>query len=397
MVTCNLFKTITNKSGSILTFSQYTNDLTRERFEIGYYHVVPSKFICMDLNLKSIIDNDSNRDVPTYFQNYFENACAYIRYNLNDKWTPNMSMELLWRSLQEKNILPPLTGKTDTDGTPVPAIKYVGDINMQSFNVIDGTGYSDIFCYIPDDAALKNYFINSDIDTSTSGTIKYPYNHIMGYDKTINPDIQPLIDKGLCETNPEAWETTTPIYTQPSDMFNFQINSAPLQTPEDKFSFNTILILYDIVSDMNNPHTLFSNVPLGIYFTGDINNDGSINNPIIKYSKNQDIYGGGTSYGLKICNRFTVDPNMAIMNLDESEITTGCENYESMCILMGLMADNQLLMQNILNEINSGNNFIKESLASFKNSRTNVPYVKNINGVDFWFVNGRNTGQPVRI
>lgn len=396
MITCNLFKTIASKTGNILTFSQYSDDLTHERSEIGFYHIVPSRFICMDLNLKSIIDNNPSKDVPTYFQNYFENACAFMKSEMNTQWTPNMSMELFWKAMQDKQILPPIVSSSGGNGIPVEAIKYVGDINMQSFNIVDGVGYSDIFCYIPDDAKPSNYSINVNIDMSNAEATKYPYNHIMGYDKTIDDNIQPLIDKGLCETNPEDWKQNPPTYINPDPKFNIIFNSVP-DTSSNKFVFNTILVLYDIVSDMNDPQTIFSNVPLGIYFTGDINADGTINNPVTKYSKNDDIYGAGTSYGLKICNRFTVDPNMAIMNLDETELTPGSTEYESMCVLMGLMADNQELMKKILEGVNNNNIFLKESLASFKNSRTNVPYVKNINGVDFWFVNGRNTGQPVRL
>lgn len=397
MAVCNLFKNITSKTGSILTFSQYSEDLTRERSEAGYYHVVPSKFICMDLNLSTLITNNPNKDIPTYFQNYFENACAYVRQYLNGNWTPNMSLRLFWKAMQDKQILPEILKVSNGEGTEVAAIKFIGDINIQSFNIVDGTGYSDIFCYIPDDAQCKKYTVN-DISADIPETIlKYPYNHILGYDKTTDPDIQSLIDKGLCETNPLDWDATKPNYITPNASYNLEFNSAPFDQVPDKFTFNTILILYDIVSDLNSPTTLFRNIPLGIYFTGDINPDGTINNPVTKYTKNNDIYGAGTSYGLKICNRFTVDPNMAIMNLDETELTPGCTDYGSMCELMGLMAENQVILRDILTSMTDNQNFLKESLAAFKNSRTNVPYVKNVNGVDFWFVNGRNTGQPVRI
>ena len=35
---------------------------------------------------------------------------------------------------------------------------------------------------------------------------------------------------------------------------------------------------------------------------------------------------------------------------------------------------------------------IKDSVAMFKNYRTNVPYIRNVDGQPMWFVNGRNTG-----
>lgn len=37
----------------------------------------------------------------------------------------------------------------------------------------------------------------------------------------------------------------------------------------------------------------------------------------------------------------------------------------------------------------------KDHLSEFRNRRTNVPYIREVGGTPYWFVNGRNTGQPV--
>ena len=46
----------------------------------------------------------------------------------------------------------------------------------------------------------------------------------------------------------------------------------------------------------------------------------------------------------------------------------------------------------ILSTLNTNENNIKQHLSTFKNYRTNIPYVRYINSSPYWFVNGKNTG-----
>jgi hypothetical protein len=56
---------------------------------------------------------------------------------------------------------------------------------------------------------------------------------------------------------------------------------------------------------------------------------------------------------------------------------------------MATMAENLSLMMSMSREMNDTTQQYKELLSTIKNNRTNVPYVKDVNGEDWWFVNGR--------
>ena len=47
---------------------------------------------------------------------------------------------------------------------------------------------------------------------------------------------------------------------------------------------------------------------MGIYFTGKFV-DTELTNPVTKYITNEDAFGMGSSYGLRICTRFSASPN----------------------------------------------------------------------------------------
>ena len=126
---------------------------------------------------------------------------------------------------------------------------------------------------------------------------------------------------------------------------------------------------------------------MGMYFTGKIL-QGSLTNTITKYTNT--LYGTGTSYGVRICSRFISTATNGI--LSTSEITADGTNYTNLCQLMSKMSDNLDLMFSIANQskdtIDQYNQY-KDTLSVIKNNRTNVPYVQTINGVDYWFVNGK--------
>jgi hypothetical protein len=53
------------------------------------------------------------------------------------------------------------------------------------------------------------------------------------------------------------------------------------------------------------------------------------------------------------------------------------------------MAENLNKMFEITNSTVNNIQLCKDELSILKNNRTNVPYIKTINGDDYWFVNGK--------
>lgn len=365
MAVCNLFNDLTNTSGNFLMFSQYVEDITRNYTEgDNNYKVVPSRFVALDIDYSKlnndILNSDNlNIDVPRYLQNYFENGCAYGRGNLND-WDPNMSKNLFWNSLWDARFL---TSTKKDDLEIINEIQYYGDINMHSYNEHKGMGYGEIYCYIPTNVGKINCQVikssNKESITNPNDTLEgfntpnnysrdYYYNedHIMSFDSDNIGDIH----------------------------FGFT----------DKYNINTIVILYDIFEKLNDKwETQYKNIPMGIYFSGNFK-DNKLTNPITKFVSSS--YGNGTSYGLRICTRFSVAPNGTILNT--SDISTD-ENYVNYCQLMVGMNENLSKIMDVVKSVHNTNQQYKDMLSLIKNNRTNVPYVKNINGDDYWFVNGR--------
>jgi hypothetical protein len=69
--------------------------------------------------------------------------------------------------------------------------------------------------------------------------------------------------------------------------------------------------------------------------------------------------------------------------------------YPALSQAMSAMVDSQTKMNQLVKNINEYQNGIKDHLAVFKNHRTNVPYIKLINDIPYWFINGKNTGQKI--
>jgi hypothetical protein len=124
---------------------------------------------------------------------------------------------------------------------------------------------------------------------------------------------------------------------------------------------------------------------MGMYICGHFDENGDLTNSIKKYVTVTDEIG--TSYGLRICTRFTVSPYGAIMQ--ETELNTDSDNYASLCQVMTGMAENLNKMFEITNSTVNNIQLCKDELSILKNNRTNVPYIKTINGDDYWFVNGK--------
>ena len=77
------------------------------------------------------------------------------------------------------------------------------------------------------------------------------------------------------------------------------------------------------------------------------------------------------------------------MILKETDLTTDSDNYTTVGQLMTSMSECLTKMLEISRNNNETTQQFKETMAAMRNNRTNVPYVKDINGTDWWFVNGK--------
>ena len=57
------------------------------------------------------------------------------------------------------------------------------------------------------------------------------------------------------------------------------------------------------------------------------------------------------------------------------------------------MSRTQEKMNSIISSCINQTQYMKDTLSMFRNNRTNVPYLKEINGENFWFVNGKFIGK----
>jgi hypothetical protein len=376
MAVCNIFNELKNSTGTFLMFSQYTEDLTRGATQKTYYHIVPSKFITANVNY----ENFNNTTLVLELQNKFENGCAICRKAMEEVWTPIHSSNLFWDMMFDSNLLTMKDykivdkNKSEIFVNKIDEINYIGDINIQSYNEHDGIGYSEVYCYIPNDA--KEYRYGRDVvdtigDTYTSGDV------IEGYD--------------FDELNAGWTQIHEAINYHPYKETSILMDSDDvISIDSDKFNINTVILLYDIYSvNQLGDEVIYKNIPMGIYFTGLID-AGKMTNEITKYVYNKDIYGMGTSYGLRVCSRYTVSPNQD--NIKVLDVTVRDDNYAAISMIMSQMSKSQNKMDEIISKIQNKADMDKELLAIFKNSKTNVPYIRKVNGISHWFVNGRNQG-----
>ena len=174
--------------------------------------------------------------------------------------------------------------------------------------------------------------------------------------------------------------------------FNWNDRQNPPKSVTDKyFDINALIILYNIYGSSNE--LIAEDIPMGMYITGTIDDNNTITNSIRKYVSNEDIYNTGTSYGLRVCSRFITSPYSD--NYIVKEVTFEDNNYADLTKVLAKMSISQQKMDSILNKTISGDQHMKEVLSIFKNNRTNVPYIRTINGVNYWFVNGRMMNSAV--
>ena len=374
MAVCNLFNIFNSKTGNFLLFSQYVESITKY-LNNGDYRVIPSQYIALDIDYSKIdtnfvfgqkstlIDDLLNNGLYKFFQNYFENGCAYGRSKYGDDWTPEMSKNLFWNSLWKANML---SSKKIDDISVINEVMHYGSINMHTYNSHKGMGYGEIYCYIPSSAEKVYCQVNKPSD-ETEFDITNASTHLEG--------------------RPEERNYHSKTYYYNKDyIMSFDDNDLIDTKGEnlDSFNVNTIVICYSVFKKNNDSWEIeHENIPMGIYFAG-MFKDLKLTNTITKHVTTN--YGTGTSYGLRICTRFLAQKNGTYI----SNIETASDgNYTNYCQLMTQMSENISTMLDVVKSAQVSMQNYKELLSIFKNNRTNVPYIKSINGKDYWFVNGK--------
>ena len=371
-------------------FSQYVEDITRNYTNSDSYKVVPTQFValnidyktkCNDEDFKRIVlnkgTNGPNIGIPKYFQNCFENACAYAKNYQNNSetptWTPKISRNLFWNFMFDGKFLTVKNYKPESDSDLyVPEVVYFDDINMHSYNEHKGMGYNEIYCYIPANSAKKNCGVNV----------------IENRQAYINENDNKCL-QGFKDMTTENYEQT--YYFDEDFTMTFDNDSAPAlsASTESKYEFNTVVLLYSVFEKVDDGvkvdwKPVHTNIPMGIYFTGKFDDNNEMTNTVTKYV--QTSYDTGTSYGLRICTRFTAIGNGKIVNDD---IVVEDAGYTNMCQLMTAMAENLTHMLDVTKSVINTTQSYKDTLAVIKNNRTNVPYIREIGGKQYWFVNGK--------
>ena len=412
---CNLLKPVNNLTGTFFSFSQYAQDLTNQYVNPDSYRCLPSKYIAMDLDY-SVIDGEDiserGEELGNIFQNYFENACTFLR--ANSEWNPEDSRTLLFQTLQKFGLM---TVKKIDNNQISEEIKHIGDINIYSYNDNeDGIGYNEIYCYIPNEAKCVNYLLNE--SNPSNNTTAYDSLYICGYDN--QTPFNGLSYNVIEKKTEEGVEKDYPLYIdsyngdfsyavgkfiqraaddeeEPSQINTFVPNclestypSDDVQRNYDKFNINTIVVLYDIVRKTSvGDQIIHRNIPLGIYFTGCLDNDaGIMSNTITKYVNSGQIYNQGTSYGLRICTRFLSSPN----STEIKDISVNGSAVSEIAPVLEKMGETLIAVEDSIAESSQIQTELKTHLSQFKNNKVNVPYIRKIGDKKYWFVNGKNTG-----
>lgn len=444
---CNLFKPITSgdvRMGTFLMFSQFTDDLTKEQSGKSTYRIVPSKFIALDLNINRAfnhtdwnppLDFDGNgvsfdgnsymicgkpagvdAIIPQILQSYYENGLAYLRNQKDINWDDNNNYAntMLWRTLEDWGFIQRATYATGF--SYYPEIKYIGDINIHSNKKVGAYNYDEVFCHIP--AKEDEYFYpldtsieelpiqyNRDPVSETDDTryledwnnITYPrgnnvllnsalYYKTQGMNYYHHGGFIPVMDY-----NKEDELQPIPRNTDP--------NTGEV-TSNSEYNFNAVIVFYDVLYSEpgEDPQYLHRYRPMGIYLSGGVQTEEDmvkaedLKNKFTKYISNNDAYGQGASFGLRIMMRYVPTPNMSTYTM---EVDGSGNDYETITQAMGGIADAIIDINRTCKDQQAMFQAYKDHLAQFRNNRTNVPYVRMVNKEPYWFVNGRNTGQKV--
>ena len=452
---CNIFKPINagdTRMGTFLMFSQYTEDITKEQSMKGTYRVVPSKFVALNLDIDTCFNADpqqvlycgrserfdpneitwntntqygmcalqgipADNILPQIFQSYYENANAYMRSLPGFEWDAegrSYSSELLWQTLAKWgliHVVTPPAGSTDPGFEYYDEVKYIGDVNIHSNHKVGAYSYDEVFCHIP--AADDEYYYPL-ITPEEEAVYVGPHTDsalrdLVGWNSTTYP-VDPsgdsyLINRGI------TWKDDGNDYyhiggkmpqLDPDDPTMPVKVARNTSIPENvEFNFNTILVFYDVLESApgDDPIYIHRFRPMGIYLSGPMACDANgmatgLMNTFTKYVSNNDAFGQGASFGLRIMMRYTPTPNMTTYTM---EVETTGNDYQTITQAMGGIADAIADINRLYNDQHAMFQGFKDQMAMFRNYRTNVPYPMDVNGIMYWFVNGRNTGQPCAV
>lgn len=369
MAICNIFpKDLTSSSGTFLTFSQYTDDLTKCFVQHNCYDIVPSKFVA--LHITGDDGTSSISGVSNILTTNYENPLAHAKSGNVEGlsgYNPDISKHMFWQAMFSEGYL--------------SQIQYAGDIDIHSYEEKDGIGYSEVYCYIPEDAKKM-------VMTASSSGVTY-----VGQ--------CPAECCGRTDSEGRSFEAV-PIYTSITVNGIYPYSADKPAETGDSMTINAIVVLYDIVAKDKSGHeeVLHSNLPMGIYLAAD-------NNVIHKLTPT-DSSGVGTTYGLRICTRFMVTPanGVTVTHVDTNQ------QYAGFARAMSSMAESQELMKEIISRNTTDTKDLKTILDKLGHQTVNVPsilykypsngatgfkYSKNptldgVAGEPYWFVNGKDTG-----
>lgn len=359
MAVCNIFNTLKNTTGTFLTFSQYMEDLTMAKSSNGTYKVVPSKFVAIEYKNPTY----NNTTFPKLFTEYLENGIAVYKNEGNDNYSSNIRnifKSLFWDTIQSKLSI------------PNDCIHYIGDINIQSYNEVDGMGYSEIYCHIPNEAPKVNYELIYE-EIKEGGVINIP-----NFDENRNPVyLEGFEDQPTYELSDSYTYLGNREYAFKEDGIDKRVQ---------EYNINLVIVLYNVITDTQT----IEDIPLGIYITGLIKNDKTIGNTITKYVSDDSVYNAGTSYGLRICSRYIASSIKDKITVKETQVTD--DNYIQLSKALSEMSISQTKMDEVVNNIANYDKNFKETLANIKNNQVNVPYIREYSGEQHWFVNGKDMG-----
>ncbi len=398
---CNLLAPVDQTTGNFILFSQYAEDLTRSSQSEDFYRVTPSKYVLLNLNTSGL----DPVKFSEYFQNYYENACSVVRKYGN--WNPEYASALFWKTLFKSK-----TGYTSLATVPSqgdgidyvsPSVIRVGDINITSTRQFDGINYSEIYINVPQGAKREKYRFTK-YSSDMTRIFQYPNNYIMGYpdDEYPTPGTEGgepkpwpsnRLDSRYCEGTVIVEGETQFIY-EIFENSDFCLDTEAIGTMDDaSYTFNAVAVLYDVHKknpDTSEDTTIYKDIPMGLYLTGAPNVQGTIQNPVTIWVENSDIYEQGTSYGFRICTRYLSTQNA--LRIVDSTIESTNDMYDQYAAVMGKIGDSMTIMDGIVASMGEYQENINSHLANIKNYKVNVPYIREIGGKYYWFVNGKNMG-----
>ena len=396
---CNIFRPLLNQNGNFLLFSTYTDDLSQSTVNSSY-RVRPSRFVCLNLpddisdSVRSfLVDGqiDINKLLPTYFQNIFENGLSRMRESEDQRDDLDYSVNLIGCLANLTAYYP--SQESEGEFKLNNYIVYDGNIDMESWD----KGFAEIVLNITSGSRPYTYSINDNFPAFSTmqefkdaiGYYSYPNADYDGdyYIAGWTPDDSALLPI-ITNQYVDVYDNSERIFN--SQTFTFDtLFEKEVDYENDKFTFNSILVFYDVLDEYGN--TIYTCVPMGMYFTGTVDGTtGKINNPVTIYTSHKTAYGAGSGWSLRICTRFAPTPH-GVLKVEEVAVESGVLDTN----LSALMSANAELIKTINGfaaKTFTDSQAYRDLLAMFRNNKTNVPYIIEIDGVPYWYVNGRNTG-----